>query len=60
MAITMGLDQHRAQSTAESIDTDTGGVARARISPALRGDVRRLKAYRFLPVPVSRSRWGFG
>src|SRR5213592_1327991 len=41
MAIVMGLDQHRAQITAEWIDTDTGEVARARISPALRGDVRK-------------------
>src|SRR3954454_5303877 len=41
MAIVMGLDQHRAQITAEWIDTDTGEVGRARVSPALRGDVRR-------------------
>src|SRR3954451_19133067 len=37
----MGLDQHRAQITAEWLDTDTGEIGRARISPALRGDVRR-------------------
>src|SRR3954465_4746717 len=41
MAIVMGLDQHRAQIAAEWIDTDTGEVARARVSPALRGDVRQ-------------------
>src|SRR5215207_5932222 len=41
MAIVMGLDQHRAQITAEWIDTDSGELGRARISPALRGDVRR-------------------
>src|SRR3954469_17343031 len=41
MAIVMGLDQHRAQITAEWIDTDTGELCRARVSPALRGDVRR-------------------
>jgi len=41
MAIVMGLDQHRAQITAEWIDTDTGEIGRARISPELRGDVRR-------------------
>ena len=41
MAIVMGLDQHRAQITAEWIDTDTGELGRARVSPALRGDVRR-------------------
>src|SRR3954462_2722951 len=44
MAIVMGLDQHRAQITAEWIDTDTGELGRARISPALRGDVRRFLA----------------
>ena len=41
MAIVMGLDQHRVQIAAEWIDTDTGELGRARISPALRGDVRR-------------------
>ena len=41
MAIVMGLDQHRAQITAEWIDTDTGEIGRARISPALRADVRK-------------------
>jgi hypothetical protein len=41
MAIVMGLDQHRAQIAAGWIDTDTGEIGRARISPALRGDVRR-------------------
>jgi transposase len=41
MAIVMGLDQHRAQIAADWIDTDTGELGRARISPALRGDVRR-------------------
>jgi hypothetical protein len=41
MAIVMGLDQHRAQITAEWIETDTGEVSRARVSPALRPDARR-------------------
>jgi transposase len=41
MAIVMGLDQHRAQITAEWIDTDTGELGRARVSPAHRDDVRR-------------------
>ncbi len=41
MAIVMGLDQHRAQITAEWIDTGTGEVSRARVAPALRPDVRR-------------------
>src|SRR5215208_3394890 len=41
MAIVMGLDQHRAQITAEWIDTDTGEHGRARVSPAHRDDVRK-------------------
>ena len=40
MAIVMGLDQHRAQITAEWIDTETGEVSRSRISPAHRAGVR--------------------
>jgi hypothetical protein len=41
MTIVMGLDQHRAQITAEWIDTETGEVSRSRISPAHRTGVRR-------------------
>ena len=41
MTIVMGLDQHRAQITADWIDTDTGEVSRSRISPAHRAGVRR-------------------
>src|SRR5262245_29691434 len=41
MAIVMGLDQHRAQITAEWVDTETGEVSRSRISPAHRAGVRR-------------------
>jgi transposase len=44
MAIVMGLDQHRAQITAEWIDTETGVISRARVSPAHRVDVRRFLA----------------
>src|SRR3954452_160328 len=40
MAIVMGLDQHRAQITAEWLDTDTGEIGRARVSPAHRDEVR--------------------
>ena len=32
--VVMGLDQHRAQITAEWLDTATGEVARTRIAPA--------------------------
>ena len=41
MAIVMGLDQHRAQITADWLNTDTGEVSRRRISPAHRAGVRR-------------------
>ena len=41
MTIVMGLDQHRAQITAEWIDTATGEVSRARVAPADRAAVRR-------------------
>jgi transposase len=41
MAIVMGLDQHRAQITADWLDTETGEVWRRRISPAHRAGVRR-------------------
>src|SRR5438093_7452566 len=44
MAIVMGLDQHRAQITAEWMDTETGEISRARVSPAHRVDVRRFLA----------------
>jgi transposase len=39
--IVMGLDQHRGQVTAEWIDTETGEIQRARVSPAHREPVRR-------------------
>jgi transposase len=41
MTIVMGLDQHRAQITAEWLDTDTGEVSRRRVSPAHRSGVRQ-------------------
>jgi transposase len=41
MTIVMGLDQHRAQITAEWLDTDTGEVVRSRITPAHRLGMRR-------------------
>jgi hypothetical protein len=36
----MGLDQHRAQITAEWLETETGEVRRARVAPADRAGVR--------------------
>src|SRR6476660_1911936 len=54
MAIVMGLDQHRAQIAAEWIDTDTGEIGRARISPAHRDDVRKFfKRFAGRPLEVA-------
>ena len=41
MTILMGLDQHRAQITAEWMDTSTGEISRGRVRPAARSGVRR-------------------
>lgn len=41
MTIVMGLDQHRAQVTAEWVDTETGELFRARVAPAHRSGVRK-------------------
>src|SRR3954452_6086801 len=40
----MGLDQHRAQITADWLDTGTGEVARCRVTPGDRAGVRRVAA----------------
>src|SRR3954453_3016186 len=44
VAIVMGLDQHRAQVTADWLDTASGGISRKRIGPADREGVRRFAA----------------
>jgi len=44
MSIVMGIDQHRAQITAEWIDLGTGEVSRARVRPADRAGARRFLA----------------
>jgi hypothetical protein len=63
MTILMGLDQHRAQITAEWIDTETGEIARRRITPAHREPVRRFFerfAGRQLEVALeARTGWRF-
>jgi transposase len=41
MTIVMGLDQRRAQITAEWVDTTTGEIGRSRVRPADRAGVRR-------------------
>jgi transposase len=44
VAIVMGLDQHRAQITADWLDTETGEARRARLTPAHRDGVRQFLA----------------
>jgi transposase len=44
LSIVMGLDQHRAQITAEWLDTDTGELSRRRVCPADRAGVRAFAA----------------
>ena len=44
MTIVMGLDQQRAQITAEWLDTATGEVSRKRVAPADRAGVRQFAA----------------
>ena len=44
MSLVMGMDQHRAQISAEWIDTITGEVSRARVAPADRAGVRKFLA----------------
>ena len=54
MAVVMGLDQHRAQITAEWVDTDTGEISRGRVVPADRAGVRRFLArFRGLELEVA-------
>ena len=54
MTIVMGLDQHRAQITAEWLDTASGEISRKRIAPAHRDDVRRFAArFRGLELEVA-------
>jgi hypothetical protein len=53
VTIVMGLDQHRAQITADWVDTSTGEVARARVGPADRAGFGN-----FLSASVAKSsRW---
>jgi transposase len=41
VTLVMGIDQHRAQISAEWIDTITGEISRARVAPADRDGVRK-------------------
>jgi hypothetical protein len=54
MTIVMGLDQHRAQITAEWVDTTTGEISRARVAPADRAGVLRfLRRFRGQELEVA-------
>src|SRR5215216_2157711 len=54
VTIVMGLDQHRAQITAELLDTSTGEISRARVAPAHRAGVRRfVERFRGLELEVA-------
>ncbi len=44
MTLVMGMDQHRAQISAEWIDTITGEISRERVAPADRAGVRKFLA----------------
>jgi transposase len=44
VTVVMGLDQHRAQVTADWLDTESGEVSRARVMPADRAGVARFLA----------------
>jgi transposase len=44
VSLVMGIDQHRAQISAEWIDTVTGEIFRARVAPADRAGVRKFLA----------------
>ena len=44
MSVVVGRDQHRAQITAEWLDTESGEVSRARVMPADRAGVKRFLA----------------
>jgi transposase len=63
VSIVMGLDQHRAQVTADWLDTETGEVKRARVAPADRAGVRRfLERFRERELEVAleaRTGWRF-
>src|SRR4051812_15465623 len=63
VSIVMGLDQHRAQITADWLDTETGEVKRARVAPADRAGVRAfLERFGGLQLEVAleaRTGWRF-
>ncbi len=63
MSIVMGLDQHRGQVTGEWIDTETGEVRRARVTPAdgagVRKFVERFRGRELEVAPEATTGWRF-
>jgi hypothetical protein len=63
MTIVMGLDQHRAQITAEWIDLATGEISRARVRPAdragARGFVSRFRGLKLDVALEATTGWRF-
>src|SRR3954468_21069397 len=63
VSIVMGLDQHRAQITADWLDTETGEVKRARIAPADRAGARafleRFEGQELEVALEATPGWGF-
>src|SRR5436305_11196640 len=54
VSLVMGLDQHRAQISAEWIDTITGEISRARVAPADRvGVCAFLAKFKGAPLEVA-------
>jgi transposase len=63
VSIVMGLDQHRAQITADWLDTETGEVRRGRVAPADRAGVRafleRFRGQRLEVALEATTGWRF-
>src|SRR4051812_6354039 len=63
VSIVMGLDQHRAQITADWLDTETGEVKRARVAPAdsvaVRRFVERFRGQRLEVALEATTGWRF-
>jgi len=59
MSIVMGIDQHRAQITAEWIELETGEIGRARVRPADRTGVGRFSGQQLEVATEATTGWRF-